>query len=237
MQHSVLHSVQEKSGVAGVQTVATIDHLMWGAPSLAEGIARAEKLFGVEPVAGGSHAGLGTCNALLGLSDDVYLEIIAPDPAQRLDGTFGERLQQLDECALVTWASRCGDLDALSVMAGNAGLRSRGPTLTERLTPDGKNLRWKLLFLSGHSLGNSVPFFIDWMDTPHPSTTAPAAGRLQKLEVITSEVDAMKSLLAQLGLAMDVIEGEFAGLHAVFESSNGLVELSSSKQTGKIRFG
>ena len=45
-----------------------VDHLMWGAADLAEGMAEIRRLFEADPVPGGAHPGLGTCNALLGLA-------------------------------------------------------------------------------------------------------------------------------------------------------------------------
>ena len=89
-----------------------IDHFMYAFPSLEAGSAWAEGVFGVAPAYGGEHVGLGTRNALLSL-DSAYLEIIVPDPAQSLGGTFGERLAALSDGGLVTWAAE-GDRADLS---------------------------------------------------------------------------------------------------------------------------
>ena len=90
---------------------------MWGAPTLEQGMAEAERLFGIAPAPGGVHPGLGTQNALLSLGERVYLEIIAPDPAQNLTGTFGERIAGLE-----------------GHMTASRGVRSRG-----RYQPETRN--------------------------------------------------------------------------------------------------
>lgn len=59
---------------------APIDHLVYAAPDLEEGIARLERLLGVRASPGGQHLAWGTRNALIALGDEVYLEIIGPDP-------------------------------------------------------------------------------------------------------------------------------------------------------------
>ena len=78
-----------------------IDHFVWGTSDLAEGCAYIEDLFGVAPKPGGTHPGLGTCNALLSLGADQYLEIMAPQDPPPESG--GARLAALPEPGLVTW--------------------------------------------------------------------------------------------------------------------------------------
>ena len=50
-----------------------IDHLVYTAPSLGEGIAEIESIFGITPVIGGQHPQYSTHNALLSLGDSTYL--------------------------------------------------------------------------------------------------------------------------------------------------------------------
>src|SRR5262249_53180740 len=58
-----------------------LDHIAIAADSLAAGVAYAEAALGVKIPYGGAHPLMGTHNHLLRLGDNVFLEIIAPDPA------------------------------------------------------------------------------------------------------------------------------------------------------------
>lgn len=205
-----------------------LDHLMWGAPSLGSGMEEAQRLFGVAPAPGGVHPGLGTCNALLSLADDQYLEVIAPDPAQDLSGTLGARLAALDAPELVTWAAAAADLDAVAAAAAGASLRVRGPVLTERQAPDGGLLRWRLLFVGGHAFGGLVPFFIDWMDTPHPARTNPLAGRFLGLDVLAPDAAGLNAIYASLGITVRATESVSAVLAARIATATGEVVLQSA---------
>ena len=213
-----------------------IDHLMWGAPDLAQGMAEAQKLFGVEPAAGGAHPGLGTRNALLGLGDRVYLEIIAPDPDQNLHGTLGERLQKLDRCALVTWAAGCGNLSGLADTSVALGMTVRGPVRTQRRTPSDEVLEWELLFLGGHEFPSLIPFFIDWLDTPHPATKNPSGGQFLELVLRSPEHAKLAGMVKDLGIAARVEAGAGPELEARIQVGSEVISLRSSSQTEGLSF-
>jgi hypothetical protein len=226
-----------------------VDHLMWGAPDLALGIAEAQRILGVEAAVGGSHPGLGTRNALLALGDTVYLEIIAPDPDQDLRGTLGERLRTLDECALVTWAVRCDDLAELATRAAAQNMKVRGPTRTQRRTPSGDLLEWELLFLparegpqegarreGGHEFPSLVPFFIDWLDSPHPATRSPRGGEFVELVLHSPRHAELGALLDGLGVAVTVEHAAEEGLEARIRVGDEVISLRSSPQTRGLSF-
>lgn len=58
-----------------------LDHIAVIAPDLAAGVAWVRDALGVEPPVGGAHPLMGTHNHLLRLGDDLFLEVIAADPA------------------------------------------------------------------------------------------------------------------------------------------------------------
>jgi hypothetical protein len=214
-----------------------VDHIVWGAPDLAEGMAQAERLFGTAPTPGGVHAGLGTRNALLGLADGRYLEVLAPDPAQPLSGTLGAKLADLSGPALVTWAAASPDLPALARRLGAAGLETRGPVRLQRATPGGAMLEWDLLFAGGHGFGSLFPFFIDWRDTEHPSRDLAVVGVLEALKLESPNARALRRLLGNLDVPLVVTESHEAALRVTIETTHGPVVLETVPATLSLRFG
>jgi len=127
-----------------VAAVSAVDHLLLGVADLDRGIAWVETTTGVKAVIGGSHPGVGTRNALASLGGRRYLEIIAPDPAQK-DFNFRTDVRKLSEPRLIAWAAGTSDIDAVAKKARTAGYQTFGPQGGSRARPDGKVLRWKTL--------------------------------------------------------------------------------------------
>jgi len=213
-----------------------IDHLMWGVPDLDVGVEEAERLFGVTPAAGGSHPGLGTRNALLGLGGGVYLEILAPDPDQPLQGNMGARLQQLQAPALVTFAVATDNLPAMAEALHQRGYRTRGPLRTERVTAAGARLAWELLFVGGHPFGGLCPFFIDWRDSPHPSASIPLAAQLDGVALGCPQADALGQMLAELRVPVTVARDDRPWLRASLSGAFGGLTLDSVAASLSMRF-
>lgn len=212
-----------------------MDHLMWGAASLEQGMDVAERLFGVVPAPGGAHPGLGTCNALLSLGSAQYLEIIAPDPEQA-ETEFSRRLTALPEPALITWAAASSDLSQLAAAAAARDLGVRGPRDTERATPSGETLSWQLLFLYDHPYRGLLPFFIDWLASPHPAANNPLAGELERLIICTPMAGELQALFAELGINADVEAAAEDTLSAQILTSSGSITLTSTEAALDARF-
>ena len=201
---------------------------MYAVASLDEGMDWAGDTFGVQPAYAGEHLGLGTRNALLSLGS-AYLEIIAPDPAQPLTGTLGERFAHLTQGGLVTWAAE-GELAWIQSVLSDLDIRSAGPKLTQRRTPQGDLLEWMLLFPMGSRHGARLPFFIDWMRCEHPRKTSPIAGDFRSLSITTPDAIDLRRILAAIDLDVPVAQGEPC-LEVSIDSTAGEVRLSSTEET------
>lgn len=192
----------------------TIDHLMWSAPDLSLGANAFRALTGISPRPGGSHSGRGTMNALVSFEHGQYLEILAPDPAQRIDNAQLQRLRGFQEPRLETFCCRGEPLEDIGRRADQLGLAHSGPLAYERLRPDGVLLRWQLLFLGQHDYPGLVPFFIDWADSPHPATEQTETIELVEITALTPEPQGLQDLYRALGIPARVETATTAGLEA-----------------------
>ena len=203
-----------------------IDHLMFAAPSLEQGMDDIEALLGVRPVPGGHHPQYGTHNALLSLGPGMYLEVIARDPS--LPEPENGVLVELPDGApsqLITWIYRTADIDG-AVIAANAKGAGLGQVETgSRKTPAGTIIRWQLTNPSAMPMEGAIPFLINWGNTPHPSLVVPAGGRLTALRIYHPDPDSVGPALGALGADVSVIEANSFRLEATIETAEGVVTL------------
>lgn len=209
------------------------DHLIYVTPDLEEGMAYIARLTGVQPEFGGQHPGRGSHNALLALGDDVYLEIIAPDPKQPAPKdarSFG--LDLLVDAGLQTWAVRTSDIDQTVKAAREAGY-DPGPILAgSRRRSSGELMEWRLTRRPEAAAGETpvgdwlIPFIIDWGDTPHPAASAPSGCRLREILAFHPDPDGIRTIMKAIGIELPVDAGQIPKLTAVLETPNGVVTLA-----------
>jgi hypothetical protein len=73
-------------------------------------------------------------------------------------------------------------------------------------------LDWHLSLPTGDTEGGILPFFIDWGDSPHPSSTAATGLVVVNIYGVHPDPDRVATLLEALGESLDVIEGAHARL-------------------------
>lgn len=157
----------------------SLDHLAMSATTLQEGVAAVEDALGVALAGGGKHAHMSTHNRLLALGD-IYLEVIARDPAAPTPAW--PRWFDLDQFEgpprLTNWVVACTDLD------GELALSPKGtgvPIALER-----GDLRWRMAVPANGKLpyDGCFPALISWQGTLHPAQLLPDVGvRLDRLEI------------------------------------------------------
>jgi len=205
-----------------------VDHLVFATKNVTDGIAQIEELLGLPAVSGGSHPGLGTCNALVALGTQCYLEIIGPDPEQPdFQGTRPFGIDGLEASKLMSWCARRERLSNFiqSVRAEDVDLSNVIPM--SRVTPQGETLNWELSFLTQSEPDQAavLPFFIAWGKTPHPSSQCVESGQLLKLELQHPTPEKVSRSVEILELEVSVCEGIQPGLRAYIQCPRGEVEL------------
>lgn len=196
----------------------TFDHLVVSAESLDAGVAKLEAQLGVSFEAGGKHARYGTHNALLGLDDGLYLEVIAIDPDAQPE--IRPRWFGLDVFSgvptLTNWVCRAEGLSTEALPAG----------FDKVVDLQRGDLHWRMAEATGGALpfDQCHPGLIDWGDTPPPPTRLKPCGlTLKSLELQHPEALALNNALK--GLEDDRVSvratcGSY-GLRAVLSDRNG----------------
>lgn len=197
-----------------------IDHLLWAVPELEVAIEQFASVTGVHAKLGGQHPEHGTHNALLDLGNDQYLEIIAPDPAAQkpMDETMREAA--FGSSRLLTFAVASSELDDVKQCAEGQGFSAIGPYQAARESGN-QRLEWQLLNIESHPFGFTMPFFIDWQQTPHPSESAPNGCLLKQFQVLSGTPESLRCCYREFGLDVEVLASPESGAVAVLETPKG----------------
>ena len=145
--------------------ITRFDHAVIGVADLERAVEAYRALgFVVRP--GGRHTGEGTHNAIVRFGLD-YLELMAVEDAD-LAGSrpFGAQLLESlrgREGGLIGYVVAGQDLDALTGEMRRSELDPIGPVAMERQRPDGRSLKWRLLFPRGQRWRDIAPFVIEWI--------------------------------------------------------------------------
>lgn len=214
---------------------AHLDHLVLTVPDLDEAVTAFARRAGVAPVAGGSHPGMGTRNALVGLSWQgrrrAYLELLGPDPDQPPvppeRTMLGAGNVWTHGPALHGWAVELPGQafeEALD-RARRAGVEVGTPVATQRRRPDGSLLSWRLAAPYPLGLGGVQPFLIDWQGGAHPTDADLPWLALKQLGMQHPDPVRAAAVLHTLGLETEVTAAPRPGLTALLDTPAGDLRL------------
>lgn len=212
-----------------------LDHIVLAAPDFQEAIKEFENMTGIKPSIVGSLRGLGTKSARVGLDNNSYIEIIAPDPKN--SGPIGAALaSELEEGTLVPYhyAIRSSEVEHMKdeYVPNELGWQPDHISMFGA-SPDGTPKKWEMLYMYGHRIGGCVPFYIDWGQCDHPSASIPEVGALKSLVVRAPAGHKVHDLLSKVS-GLDVQEGD-ALLEFSFGSPEGTITFSADDPKG-IKF-
>ncbi len=201
-----------------------IDHIVFGVPDLNFGIQYFEEKLGVTPVFGGYHKTQGTKNALLNLSDECYLEIIAIDPDNlevNQDRWMG--IDLLEGPKLIRWAIKSSNLRTDQAILRNYHSAMGEIEPGSRLTASGELLQWELIMPLSTPEVEVIPFVLDWSQSEmHPTEALESTPfKLNKIQLTHPKPEMVSTVLEDLHAEAEVIQGNKMAIHAVLQGPAG----------------
>ncbi|MDF1721282.1 MAG: VOC family protein [Minwuia sp.] len=170
-----------------------LDHLAITARTLDEGVAHVRETLGIDMPPGGAHPRMGTHNRLLSLGQDVFLEVIAVDPAAATPACgrwYG--LDHFDDAPRIgTWILGTPDIER-SLARAHA---DSGPAI-EAVRGD---LEWLISVPADGSMPmqGAYPTLIQWPEGPLPVTRMAGRGcALIGLEISHPDAERIATMLA-----------------------------------------
>ncbi len=165
-------------------TSMRLDHVVYAAEpdGLDATAARLAQALGAQFVDGGVHPGFGTRNRILPLQRGHYLEVVEVLDHPAVDKMpFGQavRARSAEGGGWLGWVVAVDDIAPVEQRLGRAAYDGH------RTRPDGVELFWRQIGVTGTMNDPQLPFFISWSIPPelHPSRHGSTSVDLARLEI------------------------------------------------------
>ena len=210
-----------------------LDHLSFaaGPDGLASTAQRIGGLLGKDFVDGGVHPRFGTRNMIMPLAGNTYLEVVEVlDHPASDKAPFGQAVRARSALGggWLGWVVAVKDITVVETRLGREAVNGN------RHRPDGTELQWKQIGVSGLIADPQLPFFIEW-DSPaelHPSAGADSSFSLACLEIAGDPHRVSEWLGETVEAPLEDVKVEWVApngtpgiLAAQFQTPNGLVRL------------
>lgn len=206
-----------------------LDHIIWACDDLERGAHRFEALTGISAQYGGVHASGLTHNALVKIGARCYLEILAPTgpPSAADDGWTRLAHTHVGEPRVLTYCLRSSrPLTEVVHIAVDLGAPPCEVLRNGRVSPEGVALRWQWVAPSFEGYGLAFPFFIDWLDSPHPATAAQTEGiELREFSVGHPRATELQRDLTRLGASVATHRAATTEFRVHLNTPRGIVQL------------
>jgi Glyoxalase-like domain len=161
-----------------------LDHVSYAAEpdGLRATAARLSESIGVESVDGGVHPRFGTRNVVIPLRGGHYVEVVEVLDHPVADKVpFGQAVRARSKAG----GGWLGWVVAVDDMALVESRLQRESVIGSRRLPDGTELHWSQVGVTGLLADGQLPFFINWTDgsAPHPSRSGPTEVSLVGLQI------------------------------------------------------
>jgi Glyoxalase-like domain len=211
-----------------------LDHVVLAAPDLEKAMEQFHEMTGIMPVHVGPLQGLGAKTAHVGLDNNRYIEILAPDSDD--PGPLGDELKCLDENTLTPYHYAIRSSEVSRLIEGYVydviGWDPDHIAMVQAL-PDDSIRQWDLLTMYGHDMGGVAPYYVRWIDpTHHPTSKIPANATLTSCRVVAPEEHDVHKLITGVG-GIDIETGA-PKLECVIETPKGTVIFSADSPKGLV---
>ena len=204
-----------------------LDHIVYCTPDLNLGIKLIEDLTGVQPVIGGRQLTKGTHNAILSIGPLCYLEILAPDPAnQDISPPRWMGIDLLEGPCISRWSIRTSQLtsqfEEFRKIIPYIGVIEEG----SRKLNNGSILKWSLTDPGVQPGISTIPFLIDWKNSPHPASKLEMKCQITEVTLHQKEDYLPESILDELDIRVKQTHRDFPFISIQLDTPNGVVILT-----------